>query len=63
MERQEIKYEHTMIVTTAGRVSEHLDTVADEWGTVRMFTEDIAASELDFEPWIEGKSVFRRTYS
>lgn len=56
------KYKHTMIVTTAGRLSEHLDTVAGDWGTVCLFTDDIAASNMDFEPWLKGKNTTQRTF-
>lgn len=49
-------YPHTMIVTTAARFSGHLDSVADNWGTVRIFTDDMAASEIDYSDWIEGRT-------
>ena len=48
-------YGHTMIVTSAGRLSGHLDSVADEWGTVRIFSDDMEESEIDFEPFFTGK--------
>lgn len=50
-------YPHTMIVTTAARFSSHLATVADSWDTVRVFTEDLAASEIDYSDWIDGKTT------
>ena len=49
-------YPHTMIVTTASSFSNHLDTVAENWSTVRIFTEDMAESDIDFQDWIEGKT-------
>lgn len=54
------KYGHTMLITTAGKLSEHLETVADDWGTVRIFSDDIAESEMDFEPWLDGKNTTHR---
>ena len=55
-------YAHTMIISSAGRYSNHLDTVADQWETIRVFTDDMAASELDFEPWLLGKNAVQRVY-
>ena len=48
-------YSHTMIVTSAGRLSGHLDSVADKWGTVRIFSDDMKESEIDFEPFFTGE--------
>lgn len=56
------KYPHTMIVTSAARFSNNLDTVASSWGTVRIFTDDMAESEIDYTDWIEGRSVASRTF-
>ena len=56
------KYPHTMIVTSAARFSGNLDTVASSWGTVRIFADDMAESEIDYTDWIEGRSVASRTF-
>ena len=55
-------YPHTMIVTSAARFSGNLDTVASDWGTVRVFTDDMAESEIDFTDWIKGRSIAGRTF-
>ena len=54
-------YPHTMIVTTAARFSNNLATVADSWDTVRIFTDDLAESEIDYSDWIEGKTTTIRS--
>lgn len=54
-------YPHTMIVTTAARFSGHLDSVADSWGTVRIFADDMAESDIDYSDWIEGRTATTRT--
>ena len=56
------EYPHTMIVTTAARFSGHLDTVSDNWNTVRLFADDLAASEIDYSDWIEGRTTTTRTF-
>ena len=53
-------YPHTMIVTTAARFSGHLDTVAENWGTIRIFTDGMAESDIDYADWIEGKTTATR---
>ena len=53
-------YPHTMIVTSAARYSNHLESVADNWNTVRIFTEDMAESEIDYSDWIEGRATTTR---
>ena len=53
-------YPHTMIVTSASKYSVHLDSVAENWGTVRIFTDDMAASEIDYSDWIEGRNTTTR---
>ena len=55
-------YEHTMIITSAGRFSTHLDEVAKEWGTIRIFLDEMASSNIDYEPWIKGKTTTKRIY-
>ena len=53
-------YPHTMIVTSASRLSSHLETVADSWHTIRIFTDNMAESEIDYSDWIEGKTITTR---
>lgn len=53
-------YPHTMIVTSASRFSAHLETVADNWNTVRIFTDNMAESEIDYSDWIEGRTITTR---
>ena len=55
-------YPHTMIVTTAARFSTHLDTTTENWNTVRIFSEDMAQSEIDYADWIEGRNTTTRTF-
>ena len=55
-------YPHTMIVTTAARFSTHLDTTTENWNTVRIFSEDMAQSEIDYADWIEGRTTTTRTF-
>ena len=55
-------YPHTMIVTTAARFSSHLDTVAESWGTVRIFADDMADSDIDYADWMEGKTTAARVF-
>ena len=54
-------YAHTMIVTTAAKYSDHLDSVAENWKTVRIFTNDMAESDIDYSAWIEGRPTSIRT--
>ncbi|MBR4655768.1 MAG: DEAD/DEAH box helicase [Oscillospiraceae bacterium] len=54
------QYPNNMIVTTAARYSKHLDTIASQWDTIRIFADDMAASELDYTDWIDGKAVALR---
>ena len=54
-------YPHTMIVTTAARFSGNLDAVSSEWNTVRIFADDMSESEIDYQDWIDGKTVSNRT--
>lgn len=53
-------YPHTMLITTADRLSSHLETVADSWKTVRIYTDDMAQSEIDYADWIEGRATTTR---
>lgn len=53
-------YPHTMIVTSASRFSAHLETVADNWNTVRIFTDNMAETEIDYSDWIEGRTITKR---
>lgn len=53
-------YPHTMIVTSASRFSAHLETVADSWNTVRIFTDNMAESDIDYSDWIEGRTITTR---
>lgn len=55
-------YPHTMIVTTAARYSSNLDAVASDWETVRIFTDDMADSDIDYANWIEGREYSTRSF-
>ena len=55
-------YPHTMIVTTAGHFSINLDTVSTDWDTVRIFADDMAESEIDFQDWIDGRITATRSF-
>ena len=55
-------YPYTMIITTAARFSTHLETIAENWNTVRVFTDDMAESDIDYSAWIEGRETTTRTF-
>ena len=54
------QYAHKMLVTTNVAYSAHLETVAAAHATVRLNLDVIAASPLDFRPFLEGKSPAQR---
>jgi len=55
-------YGHYMIVDTANVWSSNLRKVADQYRTVRIDSEDMASSELDWQPFLEGKDTAKRAF-
>ena len=56
------KYKHNMIVSTTSKYSQNLDRIANNWGTVRINTEDIDESHLDWEAYLKGISPEKRHF-
>lgn len=56
------KIKHYMIMTTAKRLSRNLRQQVENTGTMVVDTAKMAASELDWSAFIEGRSVERVTY-
>lgn len=56
-------YGHNMLISTTENLTHHLDKVASEWNTVRVFPSQMDEAELDWEPFLDGKSATqRKTY-
>lgn len=55
-------YEHNMIISTTEGYTRHLDSIATQWETVRLSADDMAQSEIDWEPFLEGKQVCERSF-
>jgi len=54
-------YEHYMIVDTATVWSQHLQKIADQYNTIRIDSDALSESNIDWTPFIEGKSAAERT--
>ena len=55
-------YKHNMIISTCEDFGPHLDKTATEYGTVRLFADSMAESDIDWDSFIEGKSVGKREF-
>lgn len=55
-------YKHNMIITTCQDFGPNLDKVASQWGTVRVFLDDMNRSDLDWLPFVEGKGTAERKF-
>ena len=55
-------YRHSMIVSTCEDFGPHLDKTATEYGTVRLFADNMAESGIDWESFMEGKQVGKREF-
>ena len=56
------QYKHNMIVATTSKYSPNLDKVANKWGTVRIDSEDIDESHLDWNAYLKGVSPEKRHF-
>lgn len=56
-------YGHNMLISTTENLSGHLDKVANEWDTVRLFPSQMDEADIEWEPFLEGKeSSSRKTF-
>lgn len=53
-------YGHNMLISTTENLSNHLDKVASDWDTVRLFPSQMDEASLDWEPFLEGKTATQR---
>lgn len=53
-------YGHNMLVSTTEHLSSHLDQVATEWGTVRLFPSEMAEADIDWDAFLDGRSTVKR---
>ena len=53
-------YKHNMLVTTNVLYSSNLEKVTKDWNTVRLNTDEIAESDVDFRPFLENTSPKKR---
>lgn len=55
-------YKHNMLVTTNVIYSSNLEKVTKDWNTVRLNTDEIAESDMDFRPFLENTSPKNRYF-
>ena len=53
-------YGHNMLVSTTEHISSHLDRVATEWGTVRLFPSEMSEADIDWGAFLDGRSAVKR---
>ena len=53
-------YGHNMLVSTTEHLSSHLDQVAAEWSTVRLFPSEMAEADIDWDAFLDGRSTVKR---
>lgn len=53
-------YGHNMLISTTENLSGHLDKVASEWDTVRLFPSQMDEADIEWEPFLEGKEASAR---
>ncbi|WP_251178062.1 DEAD/DEAH box helicase [Adlercreutzia agrestimuris] len=53
-------YGHNMLISTTENLTNHLDKVASEWDTVRVFPSQMDEAALDWEPFLDGKAATQR---
>lgn len=53
-------YGHNMLVSTTEHISSHLDQVATEWGTVRLFPSEMSEADIDWDAFLDGRSAVKR---
>lgn len=55
-------YAHNMIITTCEDFGPNLDKTAAQYGTVRLFADSMAESDVDWDAFVEGKAVGKRSF-
>lgn len=55
-------YAHNMIITTCKDFGPNLDKTATQYGTVRLFADSMAESDADWDAFVEGKAVGKRSF-
>lgn len=55
-------YAHNMIVTTCEDFGPNLDKMAKKWDTVRLFVDGMAEAEIDWDAFMEGRSITERKF-
>lgn len=55
-------YAHNMIITTCEDFGPNLDKTATQFGTVRLFADSMAESDVDWNAFVEGKAVGKRSF-
>lgn len=55
-------YAHNMIITTCEDFGPNLDKTATQYGTVRLFADSMAESDVDWDAFVEGKAVGKRLF-
>lgn len=55
-------YAHNMIITTCEDFGPNLDKTATQYGTVRLFADSMAESDVDWDAFVEGKAVGKRSF-
>lgn len=55
-------YAHNMIITTCEDFGPNLDKTATQYGTVRLFADNMAESDVDWDAFVEGKTVGKRSF-
>lgn len=55
-------YAHNMIITTCEDFGPNLDKTATQYGTVRLFADSMAESDVDWDAFIKGKAVGKRSF-
>lgn len=55
-------YAHNMIITTCEDFGPNLDKTATQYGTVRLFADSMAESDVDWDSFVEGKAVGKRSF-
>ncbi len=53
-------YGHNMLISSTENLTNHLDKVASEWDTVRVFPSQMDEAALDWEPFLDGKAATQR---
>lgn len=55
-------YAHNMIITTCEDFGPNLDKTAIQYDTVRLFADNMAESDVDWDAFVEGRAVGKRAF-